>query len=115
MDELVKLPGVGRKTANVVLGNAYGMNLGFVVDTHIERLSKRFALVQWTDPVKKIEQRLMALFPRERWRDLSHMIISHGRQVCRARLPAGTKCQDNAICAEFGIACECRAAKKPPR
>jgi endonuclease III len=108
MDDLLTLRGVARKTANVVLGNAYGMNEGFVVDTHIERLSKRFALVQWTNPVKKIEQRLMALFPRDRWCDLSHMIISHGRQVCRARLPAGTKCQDNPICAKFGTACECR-------
>lgn len=108
MEDLLTLRGVARKTANVVLGNAYSMNFGFVVDTHIERVSKRFALAEWTDPVAKVERRLMALFPRQRWCDLSHMIISHGRQACRARLPSGTRCQDNPLCKKFGAACECR-------
>lgn len=104
MEELLTLRGVARKTANVVLGNAFHKNDGFVVDTHIERLSKRFGLVGAKDNVATIEKKLMSLFPRERWCDLSHMIIWHGRRACPAR---GGDCS-HAICAEFGVACEFR-------
>jgi endonuclease-3 len=105
MEELLTLRGVARKTANVVLGNAFGMNAGFVVDTHIERLSQRFGLVERGSNVKTIEERLMALFPQDRWCDLSHMIIWHGRRACKAR---GTACSKHPICARFGVACELR-------
>jgi endonuclease-3 len=97
MESLVKLPGVGRKTANVVLGNAYDKNEGVVVDTHVGRLSKRLALTKETDPVK-IEQDLMKLFPRERWTMLSHLLIEHGRQICEARRPKCEVCFLNDIC-----------------
>lgn len=86
MESLVKLRGVGRKTANVVLGNAFGINEGVVVDTHVARLSKRLAFTRMTDPVK-IEQDLIPLFPRERWTMLAHLLISHGRAICEARRP----------------------------
>ncbi|HEY6948006.1 MAG TPA: endonuclease III, partial [Gemmatimonadales bacterium] len=86
MDELLTLPGVGRKTANVVLGNAFGLNEGVVVDTHVARLSKLLGLTRQTDPVK-IEQALMKLFPRDDWALLSHLLIFHGRRVCIARRP----------------------------
>lgn len=112
MDDLLTLRGVARKTANVVLGNAMRINAGIPVDTHVERLSQRFALVPPGTPVAKIEQRLMALFPRERWCDISHMIIWHGRRVCKAR---GVRCSDHPICAEFGVACVCRDGPVPPR
>jgi endonuclease-3 len=97
MESLVKLPGVGRKTANVVLGNAYDKNEGVVVDTHVGRLSRRLALTKETDPVK-IEQDLMKLFPRERWTMLSHLLIEHGRQICEARRPKCEVCFLNDIC-----------------
>ncbi|MCC6660284.1 MAG: endonuclease III [Phycisphaerales bacterium] len=107
MKELLSLRGVARKTANVVLGNAYGINVGFVVDTHIERLSKRFGLAPWGANVATVERRLMALFPRRRWCDLSHMIIWHGRRACTAR---GKGCSSHPICQRFGVACERRAS-----
>lgn len=94
MDALLALRGVARKTANVVLGNAFGINMGVVVDTHVGRLSRRFGLSRHTDPVR-VELDLMALFPRESWCDLSHLLIFHGRRVCRAR---GGTCGDDAIC-----------------
>jgi endonuclease-3 len=97
MEELVSLPGVGRKTANVVLGNAFDRNEGIVVDTHVTRLSQRLALTRETDPVK-IEQDLIALFPRERWTMLSHLLISHGRAVCDARRPRCEACVVNHLC-----------------
>jgi endonuclease-3 len=97
MDDLVKLPGVGRKTANVVLGNAFDRNEGVVVDTHVTRLSQRLALSRESDPVK-IEQDLMALFPRERWTMLSHLLISHGRAVCDARKPRCEACVVSQLC-----------------
>jgi endonuclease-3 len=111
MDELLTLRGVARKTANVVLGNAFRKNMGFVVDTHIDRLSKRFGLAPHDANVASVEKRLMALFPRERWCDLSHQIIWHGRRVCKAR-PTGGKCADHAICRTFGESCELRAVSK---
>jgi endonuclease-3 len=97
MDLLVKLPGVGRKTANVVLGNAYDKNEGVVVDTHVGRVSKRLGLTRQTDPVK-VEQDLIKLFPRERWTLLAHLFIEHGRQICEARRPKCEVCFLNDIC-----------------
>jgi endonuclease-3 len=97
MEALVKLPGVGRKTANVVLGNAFHKNEGVVVDTHVARVSHRLGLTRETDPVK-IEQDLMPLFPREDWALLSHLLIFHGRRVCEARKPKCEICVLNDIC-----------------
>lgn len=98
MDELLTLRGVARKTASVVLGNAFGVNQGFVVDTHIERLSKRFGLAPNDATVAMVERHLIALFPRDQWANLSHRIIFHGRQVCKAR---GWLCEDDSICQRF--------------
>jgi endonuclease-3 len=97
METLVKLPGVGRKTANVVLGNAFAKNVGIVVDTHVARVSDRLGLTRETDPVK-IEQDLMPLFPREDWALLAHLFIFHGRRVCEARKPKCEICVLNDIC-----------------
>jgi endonuclease-3 len=97
MDELVALPGVGRKTANVILGNAFDKNEGVVVDTHVSRLSNRLGFTKQSDPVK-IEQDLMKLFPRERWTMLSHLLIEHGRQICEARRPKCEICFLNDVC-----------------
>jgi endonuclease-3 len=97
MDELFALPGIGRKTANVVLGNAFEMNEGIVVDTHVARLSKLLGLTRQTDPVK-IELDLMKLFPRKSWALLSHLLIWHGRRVCIARRPRCAECVLNRIC-----------------
>lgn len=108
MDELLQLRGVARKTANVVLGNAFGVNEGVVVDTHVSRLSQRFALSRQTDPVK-IERDLMALFPRKDWCQLSHLLIAHGRTVCKAR---GNSCCDDAICREFCCAAKAKVKTK---
>ncbi|HYW51356.1 MAG TPA: endonuclease III, partial [Gemmatimonadaceae bacterium] len=91
MDALVVLPGVGRKTANVVLGNAFDINHGVVVDTHVGRLSNRLGFTKATDPVK-VEAALMPLFPRESWTMLSHLLIFHGRQICDARSPRCDRC-----------------------
>lgn len=97
MEELTKLPGVGRKTANVILGNAFNKNLGIVVDTHVTRLSNRLGLTRETDAVK-IEEDLMPLFPAEQWTMISHLLIEHGRQICIARAPACEVCPLNDIC-----------------
>lgn len=97
MDALVKLPGVGRKTANVVLGNAFGMNEGIVVDTHVGRLSRRLGLTRHDDPVK-VEQDLIPQFPRERWAMLAHYLIEHGRTVCDARTPRCGECPLRDLC-----------------
>ena len=97
MDDLLTLPGVGRKTANVVLGNAFGLNEGVVVDTHVARLSKLLGLTRQTDPVK-IEQALMRLFPRDDWALLSHLLIFHGRRVCIARRPKCGECVLADLC-----------------
>jgi endonuclease III len=91
--ELSALPGVGRKTANVILGNAFGIAEGAVVDTHVTRLATLLRLTRETTP-EKIEQDLVALFPRERWTLLSHLLIWHGRRVCIARRP---RCEDCAV------------------
>ena len=97
MEELVELPGVGRKTANVVLGNAFGINVGVVVDTHVGRLSVRLGLTNETDPVK-VEQALMPLFPQEDWTLISHLLIFHGRRICIARAPKCAACVLNDVC-----------------
>ena len=97
MDELVSLPGVGRKTANVVLGNAFGIEAGIVVDTHVTRLSRRLGLTANTDPVK-IEQDLIAVVPRAGWTLFSHLLIFHGRRVCFARKPNCDGCVLNDVC-----------------
>jgi endonuclease-3 len=110
MDDLLSLRGVARKTANVVLGNAFGINVGFVVDTHVERLSQRLGLVKGPGNTAQIERRLMALLPRESWCDASHMLIWHGRRACKAR---GAACGSHPVCAEFGTHCELRVSAKP--
>jgi endonuclease-3 len=97
MSELVTLPGVGRKTANVVLGNAFHINDGVVVDTHVARLSERLGLTRESDPVK-IEQALMTIFPTAEWTMLSHLLIWHGRRVCDARKPRCGECSLVNIC-----------------
>jgi endonuclease-3 len=97
MEELTKLPGVGRKTANVVLGNAFDINVGVVVDTHVGRLAVRLGLTNETDPVK-VEQALMPLFPQEDWTLLSHLLIFHGRRVCIARTPRCGSCVLADVC-----------------
>ncbi len=97
MDELTALAGVGRKTANVVLGNAFRRDEGVVVDTHVARVSLRLGLTKETDPVK-IERDLMLLFPREEWTLLAHLLIFHGRRVCHARVPRCEACVLADIC-----------------
>src|SRR5918992_1542993 len=91
MDALVQLPGVGRKTANVVLGNAFNVNEGIVVDTHVTRVTRRLGLTKHEDAVK-IEQDLVKLFPRDQWTLLAHLLIEHGRETCEARLPKCSQC-----------------------
>ena len=102
MAELTALGGVGRKTANVVLGNAFGINAGVVVDTHIARLSQRLALTKHADP-EKIEQDLMPLVPREQWTLFSHWIIWHGRRRCDARQPDCAGCEVAKYCPRIGV------------
>lgn len=97
MAELQVLPGVGRKTANVILGNAYGKNEGITVDTHVARLATRLGLTRQTTP-QKIEQDLMALVPRKDWTLISHLLIWHGRRVCIARRPRCEVCLLNRVC-----------------
>ncbi len=97
MSALVALPGIGRKTANVVLGNAFGIDEGIVVDTHVGRLSRRLALTGEKDPVK-VERDLMRLVPRSRWTLWAHLLIDHGRKVCKARRPDCAGCVVAALC-----------------
>ncbi len=97
MDMLIKLPGIGRKTANVILGNAFGKNEGMVVDTHIKRLSKRMAFTN-KDAPEQVEPDLMNLFPQETWTQLAHILIYHGRQVCSARKPKCSDCPVASLC-----------------
>jgi endonuclease-3 len=101
MEELVSLPGVGRKTANVILGNAFGVP-GMVVDTHVARLSQRLGLTAHTDPVK-IERDLTALIPSREWTALGHRLIQHGRQVCHARKPLCEECGLASLCPRIGV------------
>ena len=104
MEELLTLRGAARKTANVVLGNAFGINEGVVVDTHVRRISNRLGLTKEEKNTDKIERDLMALFPREKWTDLSHLLIHHGRNACKARLSSPP---DHPICIKYGKKCEC--------
>lgn len=97
MEELLTLPGVARKTANVVLGTAFGIAAGVVVDTHVQRLSERLDLTKNTDP-KKIEQDLMQVIPQDRWILFSHQLIWHGRRVCQARKPRCVECNLERLC-----------------
>ncbi|MEM6394442.1 MAG: endonuclease III [Planctomycetota bacterium] len=103
IEDLITLPGAARKTANVVLGNAFNINHGVVVDTHVARISQRFGLTQHTDP-KKIEPDLMALFPRKNWTMLAHLMIYHGRAACKARHGL---CKDDTICKAY--CCDARS------
>ena len=102
MDELTPLAGVGRKTANVVLGNAFGINVGVVVDTHVTRLGNRLGLVKGTDAVK-IEQELIKLVPQPQWTLFSHWLIWHGRRRCDARKPACAECEIRELCPQLGL------------
>jgi endonuclease-3 len=97
MQDLVELPGVGRKTANVVLGVAFGAPEGVVVDTHVQRLSQRLGWTKQNEP-PKIERDLIELFPREEWDMLAHTLIFHGRRICTAQRPACAACPVNDVC-----------------
>ncbi len=97
MEELLELPGVGRKTANVVLGNAFGKAAGVVVDTHVQRLSGRLGFTKETTP-EKIEKDLMEIIPRKEWIIFPHLMIWHGRKVCKARNPQCAECSLNELC-----------------
>lgn len=102
MEELIALGGVGRKTANVVLGNAFNINTGVVVDTHVARLSQRLGLTKEKDPVK-IELALMNLVPQEQWTLFSHWLIWHGRRRCYARGPDCPNCEIKSLCPRIGV------------
>lgn len=102
MEALVELPGVGRKTANVVLGNAFGKDEGFVVDTHVARVSRRLGLTRQNDPIK-IEQELNRLVQRGRRTMAAHELIFHGRQICQARRPLCERCQVDPLCPKVGV------------
>ena len=102
MEELHALAGVGRKTANVVLGNAFGINVGVVVDTHVARLSQRLGLTKQQTP-EKIESELMALVPQKQWTLFSHWLIWHGRRRCAARKPDCASCEIKKLCPRIGV------------
>ncbi len=102
MAELTRLPGIGRKTANVILGNAFGIDEGVVVDTHVKRLAGRMGFSKGTTP-EKIEVDLMELFPRERWTPLSHLLIFHGRGTCPARKPRCRECVVAHLCPSSAV------------
>lgn len=102
MEELIQLGGVGRKTANVVLGNAFGINVGVVVDTHVARLSHRLGLTSQRAP-EKIEMDLMKLAPQKQWAWFSHLLIWHGRRRCFARKPDCTNCEVLKLCRQIGV------------
>ncbi len=102
MEELVALPGVGRKTANVVLGNAFGKDEGFVVDTHVGRLARRMGFTRQTDPVK-IENDLNVIVPKGRRTLAAHLLIFHGRRICTARKPACPTCPVEPLCPKVGV------------
>jgi len=115
MDELCALPGVARKTANVVLGCAFGKNEGFIVDTHVTRLAARLGLTQETDPVK-IEPDLMGLVPRDQWTHFANRLIWHGRRVCEAKQPNCEQCTLAPLCPSFGtFAAEAEPAPAPAK
>lgn len=111
MKEITKLPGVARKTGNVVLGSAYGIATGMVVDTHVKRVSKRLELTVETDP-EKIEAELCGLFPKRSWVKLSHRLVLHGRYVCQAKKPRCGRCPLNEICSAHETKPETRGWKQ---
>ncbi|WP_442481502.1 endonuclease III [Aeoliella sp. SH292] len=102
LDALVVLPGVGRKTANVVLGTAFGIPTGVVVDTHVGRLTRRLGLTSETDAVK-VERDLMQIVPKKQWIDFSHRLIHHGRAICNARKPKCDACSMRKFCPQIGV------------
>lgn len=102
MEDLIKLPGVARKTANIVLTNAYGIVEGIAVDTHVRRVSFRLGLTKNTDP-EKIEQDLMKLYPKKDWASINYLLISHGRAICKAPTPFCSKCALNKLCPKAGV------------
>jgi endonuclease-3 len=102
MDELVQLPGIGRKTANVVLGTAMGLPTGVVVDTHVHRLSRRMGLTRQREP-EKIERVLMRLIPQQEWIGFGHRMIAHGRRLCTARKPECASCCVCDVCPKIGV------------
>jgi endonuclease-3 len=112
MEKLRELPGVGRKTANVVLGNAFGINEGIVVDTHVIRLSQRLGLTKQKDP-EKIEKDLMKLVPKEYWAIWSHWLIWHGRRRCYARKPDCANCEVFRLCPSGKVFLRTGVARKP--
>jgi len=97
MEEILKLPGVARKTANVVLGTAYRIPSGIVVDTHVQRIANRLDLTRNEDP-KKIEQDLLEVIPKDKWIQFSHQVIWHGRRICHARKPKCVECNMESLC-----------------
>lgn len=114
MDELTALAGVGRKTANVVLGNAFGKNVGIVVDTHVTRLAWRLGLTKHKEP-QKIEQDLIPLVPQEDWTLFSHLLIHHGRAICQARNPKCEECPIRRFCPSAEIFIKARETKQKAR
>ena len=102
MEELVRLPGVARKTANIILFNAFGINEGIAVDTHVKRLANRLGLTRNEDPMK-IEQDLMKIVPKDQWGNITHLLIFHGRKICPARNPNHGECVLNDICPSRNI------------
>jgi len=113
IEELVALPGIGRKTANVVLGNAFGKPAGVVVDTHVKRLSFRLGLTKQSDPVK-VEKDLNALIPQEYWTEFPHWLIWHGRRVCTARKPACERCIVAKLCPKMGLRLKASSSRISP-
>ena len=102
LDELVKLPGVGRKTANVVLGTVWGIATGVVVDTHVKRITNLLGLTKSSNP-EQIEQDLMQLIPQSEWVNFAHRLIHHGRRICVARRPKCTECSLLGCCQRVGL------------
>tara|TARA_Y100000310_G_scaffold331424_1_gene404961 strand:- start:1695 stop:2339 length:645 start_codon:yes stop_codon:yes gene_type:complete len=102
MKDLIKLPGVARKTANIVLSNAYGKAEGIAIDTHAKRVSYRLGFTKHTDPVK-IEKDLMGIVPKKVWLYMNHLLVDHGRAICNARMPICSKCPLNKLCPKNGV------------
>ena len=102
MEELIDLPGIGRKTANTILQNAFGIVEGVIVDTHVIRVSYRLGWTKQTNP-EKIEKELMTLFPKTEWKKLPHLMKDHGRDICKAPVPICSKCAVNKLCPKQGV------------
>ena len=114
MEELLILPGVARKTANVVLGTAFGIAAGFVVDTHVFRLSHRLGFAKGKNP-EQVEQELMKLIPQADWIDFAHILIHHGRRVCTARNPDCERCVVSSLCPKIGVEAKKKAEAAPAK